>query len=353
MCYVGQKRQDISWRVKRHFELLKVSNFYGDNMPNWINGKAIYSINGIYPAIKEIMIAVYVGTYTTAIQGMKKNKNDADEVKPCYLDMTAGTGVIKLTHNNSNYFIFGSATIGLLAPTYFQKKLRQRKTIYPFYKAIFIENDRDRSIILRKIINDVCKRLQELNLPCPKRQVISKDANVVAYDVIDKHKDCDHWLVVIDPEGMEISWKTLKALLNTQKVDVIFNYMCAGIRRQLRHACRAEDHAFHQFFGNEEWRLLCNNDNEDRVGEKLHEIYIKSIGELGYYVKTASVFRNRLFDWHYHLDVIVKKEDPPWLRGFEEYRKFLEDLGEDGLVNILLGKTLIDYVYPTHTNTFR
>ncbi|RFA94619.1 three-Cys-motif partner protein TcmP [Pyrobaculum aerophilum] len=349
---MGQKGLDISIRVKRHFELLKVSSFYGGNLPHWINEKAIYHINGVYPAIKEIMIAVYVGTYTTAIQGMKRNKKDVNRAKPCYLDMTAGTGFIKLTHGDKSFLLFGSATIGLLAPTYFQKELRNRKKIYPFYKAIFIEYDKSKYMVLKNIIEDVCEKLHELNLPCPEYHLIFGDANTLAKDVINKHDDCDHWLVVIDPEGMEISWKTLKALLDTRKVDVIFNYMCAAIRRQLRHACQAKHHAFHQFFGNTNWESLCNNNNEDYIGEKLHEIYIQSIRELGYYVKTASVFANRLFDWHYHLDVIVKKENPPWLRGFEEYSRFLENLKESGLVNILLSNTLSDYIYPTHTNTF-
>lgn len=154
--------------------------------------------------------------------------------------------------------------------------------------------------------------------------------------------------MVVDPEGMEIRWSTLREILETGKADVIYNYMCTAIRRQFSKACKKDRHAYHEFFGSGEWKSLCGLKEEVKIGEALHEVFKSSIEALGYDVCTASVFAKYL-KWHYHLDVVVRRrkrrgdkcqDTYPWLRGFEEYAEFVEKIGEDGLRKVLFTASL-------------
>ena len=136
-------------------------------------------------------------------------------------------------------------------------------------------------------------------------------------------------LAVVDPTGAEIKWDTIKAILELRQqrviVDVMFNFMCAALRRQKKKACEeTPSHAFDEFFGGNHWRRCCPKRGEttkdvaqkedEKFGECLHNTYTQNIKNAGYTVYTTSIWKNQL--WHHHFDLILKEETnpTPWFK---------------------------------------
>jgi hypothetical protein len=83
-----------------------------------------------YQAFKEALISYYTGI---AINVIHKKV----EGRTCYLDATAGIGILPLHINNKPYPIFGSAIIPLITPTVGEKKFRREPK--PFKYVILAE----------------------------------------------------------------------------------------------------------------------------------------------------------------------------------------------------------------------
>jgi three-Cys-motif partner protein len=112
---------------------------------------------------------------------------------------------------------------------------------------------------------------------------------------------------VVDPTGAEIKWDTIKAILELRQqdviVDVMFNFMCAALRRQKKKACKeTPSHAFDEFFGGNHWRQCCQK--RQTFGECLHNTYTQNIKNARYTVYTTSIWKNQL--WHYHFGLILR-----------------------------------------------
>jgi three-Cys-motif partner protein len=135
---------------------------------------------------------------------------------------------------NKPYPIFGSAIIPLITPTIGEIKFRRKPK--PFKYVILVEKARARRALLRKVVQEVEQKLKELRLPTPE---------INYYDDINAKRDaitrllaeqCRYVLAVVDPTGAEIKWDTIKAILELRQqdviVDVMFNFMCAALRRQ-------------------------------------------------------------------------------------------------------------------------
>ncbi len=336
---MGRPKQDISVRLKRHYyDVLNPERFFGEKWPEIRKeARGIVEVeNHIYPILKYTLIAVYVGTYANAIKSFKKyNKNG----KICYLDATAGAGIyIGKDQKGKEWPVFGTGVIGLIMPAYGLKKLGTVKKKAPqhFDAAIFYEIDNKKRLFLQRLH----KRIED-NVHIPSERKYYSDINTIDLDELGKF-GCAHWLVVIDPFGAEIKWSTMQKILSLN-ADIIFNYMCAALRRQLPHQCK-DGGAFDDFFGNSNWRSLCNY--SEGVGEKLFELYKNNIEGRGYTVYHASVFGSS-FDWHYHLMLILRKKyrgDHPWTRPFKEYRKYIEELDEEALYNLFTGPGLTKFM---------
>jgi hypothetical protein len=153
-------------------------------------------------------------------------------------------------------------------------------------------------------------------------------------------------VAVVDPTGAEIKWDTMKAILELRQqrviVDVMFNFMCAALRRQKKKACEeTPNHAFDEFFGGNHWRQCCQK--RQTFGECLHDTYIQNIKNAGYVVYTTSIWKNQL--WHYHFDLILKERDAPhpWVQSYEELSNWLKKMRETDLVNIITGRLITEF----------
>jgi three-Cys-motif partner protein len=299
-----------------------------------------------YVALKETLVAYYTGTFSNAI---KQRRNEGDI---CYLDATAGAGINIVNVGNKTYPVFGTSLIGMVMPTYGLRKLLNISydRLNPFDWIVAVESNQESALMLEKIARITAGKLGDMGYAVPKFKVYKKDFNQ-AVDTIFKHYSrCAHWLVVVDPYGAEIKWETVRKVLDTGKADVIFNFMCGALRRQVPHACGRRDHAFDKFLGGREWRsAICGLDGE--VGERLYEYFERLVRGRGYEVYPVSVEREE-FEWHYHIMVLLRQREGghPWVNTLMgEMGPCVEELKDRG-VELLFSNESLDRYLSTHTN---
>ena len=294
----------------------------------------------IYHAFKEVLISYYTGiainvTYRRVFGNI------------CFVDATAGIGIVPLLLEDKVIPIFGSAVIPLITPTL--GEIYFKRGIKPFKKVFLMEINDDRRMVLKKVINELLSKLEEIKVPIPDIEMKYYDFNSHIGDVLNKYKDnCKYWLVVIDPTGADIEWNAIKALLNAREnygviVDVMFNFMCGSLRRQKSEACSSKKHAFNKFFGDEGWKKCCS---EEGFGECLHNYYADKIRKLNYEVYGSSIWRMEN-SWHYHFDLIVykhRKKSHPWVQPYRSISEYIINLREDGLYRMLTNGLLINYM---------
>ncbi len=294
-----------------------------------------------YQAFKEALISYYTGIAINVI-------HEKVEGRTCYLDATAGIGILPLHIENKPYPIFGSAIIPLITPTIGEKKFR-RKT-KPFKYVILAEENNKRRALLRKVVQEVTQKLEELKHPTPEMDFID-DINTKRETVTKQlAEQCRYVLAVVDPTGAEIKWDTMKTILELRQqdviVDVMFNFMRAALRRQKKKACdETPNHAFDEFFGGNHWRQCCQN-KDIAFGECLHNTYIQNIRNAGYVVHSTDIWKNKKTKlWRYHFDLILKERDAPhpWVQSYKELSSWVSKIDETDLVNIITGKLITEF----------
>jgi three-Cys-motif partner protein len=339
------KRMSCSNRFKRNFNAIRADLYFGSE---WAKVSSVLKFPEAKPyvALKETLVAYYTGTFSIAIKQRRRLG------KICYLDATAGAGINIVKVGNKTYPVFGTSLIGMVMPTYGLRKLRNISydKLNPFDRIVAVESHQVQAHTLEKIADITANRLRKMGYVAPDFKIYRKDFNQVVDTIFNNYDDCAHWLVVIDPYGAEIKWETVENILNTGKADVIFNFMCGALRRQVPHACRRRDHAFDKFLGGREWRsAICGLDGE--VGERLYEYFERLVRGRGYEVYPVSVEREE-FEWHYHIMVLLRqrKGGHPWVNTLMgEMGPCVEELKDRG-VELLFSNESLDRYLSTHTN---
>ena len=345
-----KERKDESERL---IDQLKILQYYG--WPNEIYSKHLKEIDiydphketyeveegkvRIYHAFKEVLISYYTGIAINVIHRRVSGST-------CFVDATAGIGIVPLLLEDKVIPIFGSAVIPLITPTLGERYFG-KKELKPFKMVFLMEKDIKRRNILRKVINEVLERLRNINMPMPHIEFYD-DFNSYIHHILMKYRnECNYWLVVIDPTGAEIEWNAMETLLNAREkykviVDVMFNFMCGSLRRQKGEAC-SKKHIFDEFFGDEGWRKCCN---EKGFGECLHNYYVDKVKSLNYEVYGSSIWKMGN-PWHYHFDLIIykhHKKSHPWIQPYRSISEYIVNLREDGLYRMLTNGLLINYM---------
>jgi hypothetical protein len=143
-----------------------------------------------YQAFKEALISYYTGIAINVI-------HEKAEGEICYLDATAGIGILPLHVNNKPYPIFGSAIIPLITPTIGEKKFRHKPK--PFKYVIQAEKNNARRELLRKVVQEVEQKLKKLRLPTPK--IVYHDDLNTKRDAVTRllAEQCRYAPAVVDP----------------------------------------------------------------------------------------------------------------------------------------------------------
>lgn len=149
---------------------------------------------GPWTVEKLNILSDYLAFYTTALKSMPFDL--------IYIDAFAGTGRIKIGNEDDYEIIDGSAKLAL------QSKGE-------FSKYIFIEQKRKFAKELEELVE------QDFSSKRSKVEIIQKDCNEVLLEIcssIDWKKN--RAVLFLDPYAAHLKWDTLKAIADTQAIDV-------------------------------------------------------------------------------------------------------------------------------------
>lgn len=209
------------------------------------SASAAHLFGGAWTELKLDAVRYYLEFYTGAL---RKQAFDL-----WYIDAFAGSG--ERTETRTEGGLVDGTPIRLEDVQLDGSAKRAMAVTPPFKHLIFIEGDTAR-------FNALC-RLREID---DRVECFKGDANSALPQIFDRPqwrrlgaaKGRQRGVVFLDPYGMQVSWKTLEILANTERVDVWYLFPLEAVGRQLAHNFEAIDAAkaaaLDRVFGGEEWR---------------------------------------------------------------------------------------------------
>lgn len=194
---------------------------------------------------KLVRLGKYLPAYTTALS--KKNFILA------YIDAFAGTGIINTKSDDApqdlfgfgeelneelKNFIDGSAKIAL-------------QTKPKFHKYIFIEKNKNRFSELQKL-------KEEFPGSADKIEIINAEANEFVQSLCRKDwlKYNRRAVMFLDPYGMQVSWKTIEMIADTEAIDLWILFPIGTVNRLLNKngkINKGRRKSLDALFGNKDW----------------------------------------------------------------------------------------------------
>jgi three-Cys-motif partner protein len=188
-----------------------------------------------------------------------------------YIDLFAGPG--KCRARRTGKICPGSPLIALEAA-------------YPFTGYFFVDLRPDNIATLRQRCS---------GYPLFDRvQCFVGDGNQVVHEIaeyistIDREFIRGQWpslnLAFLDPEGMDLYWKTVEELAQLNRMDLIIHYPQMGLARYMPHALEsAEENKIDLFFGGREWReIYAEWRGRTGLHRRLIDHYKEKLRSLGY-----------------------------------------------------------------------
>lgn len=220
---------------------------------------------GKWTTVKLDYLRRYMDLFETSMRG-----------KPwcarCYIDLYAGTGKHQIEGQSG--FHLGSALLGIT-------------TKHPFTHYFFVDKSEENISILSRR----CESVVDFN-----KRICVGDANLKVKEVveeirlIEKNRSRDKWtslnLAFIDPDGLELEWKTIEVLASLSKMDLIIYYSQSGLARNFENCINLDsDTDIDRFFGNREWRGIYRASHRGKssgLHRKLIDHYKQNLSKLGY-----------------------------------------------------------------------
>ncbi len=232
-----------------------------------------------YAREKLAILKGYMARFTTAMKDKRWRALN-------YIDLQAGPG--KNSYDQSNEVLLGSPLLALT-------------TRFQFDNLYLVEmgSDEFRALQTRVSVSD---RSQNVHL-------IQEDCNLAVDRIVREVQQLDRpfiggkWpslnLAFLDPEGLEIAWKTVEKLAAQQRMDLIINFSTSGITRNAGMLVGAQEETIiDRFFGTREWRKIYQRVRQQggsAVRRELIDFYLQRLVAKGY-VETArheQEFKNR------------------------------------------------------------
>ncbi|MEM2966832.1 MAG: three-Cys-motif partner protein TcmP [Candidatus Nitrosocaldaceae archaeon] len=298
----GRKKSELEWWKNHIKQLISKDNIVtAADLP--VDGSIIYK-KDLWTLKKLIIYKYYIDIYTRVISKHKEIYY--------YFDLFSGNGLVEINNENLKPFrVFGSALLSVLYSN------------HPFAKYIYVDNDEKRINALNSLLSFIkAKYNNQLNYEC-----INADMNE-----IDRYRkmleESEHSLVVIDPEGLEPNWATIKEILS-YKCDVIITFMSNGIARVLGKAKsnQADKNTLERFCGSPIKEIDNISDLENKYIEQ-----IKQVGNKEAY-KTVDISTKK---FEYDIIIAAKKTkgNNPWLDAIDELKIRLE-IDDNSLISII------------------
>ena len=189
-----------------------------------------------------------------------------------YIDLYAGTGKYRAEENGN--FHLGSTLLALT-------------TEYPFTHYYFVESDPNNLSVLKQRCQSVAHKIR----------FFDGDANQKVNDIVneilsvDKQKIPNQWsslnLAFLDPDGLELEWKTVETLAKVNKMDLIIYYSQFGLNLNLKNCYQVNSETtIDKFFGDDEWRRIFEKwklkDSITGIHRDLIDYYKSKLHTLGY-----------------------------------------------------------------------
>ncbi len=219
-----------------------------------------------YAKDKLTILKGYMARFTTAMKDKKWRTLN-------YIDLQAGPG--KNEFSPSGDIMLGSPLLALT-------------TRFPFHNVFLVEMGDAEFDALEK-------RALESGLGS-RTHLFHKDCNVAVDNIVERIEQVDKeflpgkWsslnLAFLDPEGLEVEWKTVEKLASLNRMDLVVNFSTSGITRNAGMAARDEgDTVVDRFFGTREWRSVYERfrvDGASSVRRKLIDFYLGRLNDMGY-----------------------------------------------------------------------
>ena len=185
--------------------------------------KETHKFGGNWTEEKLKRLRKYLKAYTTI---MNKQK-----FRFAYIDAFAGTGYREEKKNkiDNQMFLFQQNDIKEIE-TYSKGSARIALEIKPeFDRYIFIEKS-------KKYFTELLKLKEEFKDKEKKIDLINTDANTWLIERCNNYKWQNHRAVLfLDPYGMQVNWETIKAIANTEAIDLWYLFpLGIGVNRLLK-----------------------------------------------------------------------------------------------------------------------
>jgi three-Cys-motif partner protein len=190
----------------------------------------------------------------------------------CYLDLYSGVG--KYQVEGFNGFYLSSALVALT-------------TKHPFTHYFFADKSQENIDILTKR----CDAISNIN-----KKFYIGDANSRVQEIVKEIKSIEQsrsktqWaalnLAFLDPDGLELEWKTIETLASVNKMDLIIYYSQSGLTRNFENCINLDTETdIDRFFGDNEWRSIYKASRQGKTSglhRKLIDYYKQKLATLGY-----------------------------------------------------------------------
>ena len=219
---------------------------------------------GPWVAVKLDYLKRYIDVFETSMRNRPWRQRT-------YIDLFAGSG--KCYVKTQNKFYLGSPLLAL-------------STQYPFTHYYFVDIDEANITALQQRCGN------------PKNITYKVgDSNQKVFDILADIKKVDNQfikgiysslnLAFLDPDGLELEWRTVEALAQADKMDLIIHYSQFGLTRNIEGFYKSnEETVIDRFFGDQEWRKVyrdyLHNRSQGGIHRQLIDYYKSKLQTLGY-----------------------------------------------------------------------
>jgi three-Cys-motif partner protein len=180
-----------------------------------------------------------------------------------YIDLLAGPG--KYKDKNTQKTVLGSPLISL-------------DFKYPFSKYYFVEKNSKNS----QALQERCSHSPYID----RIKIYTEDCNTAVINIVEEIKSLPERSLIfafVDPEGLEVQWKTILKLSELRSIDLLINFCDNGINRNKE--TLVETNKFDLFFGGLEWRTILEEYKRNpsmNFSKEILDLYIKNLRNAGW-----------------------------------------------------------------------
>lgn len=207
----------------------------------------------------------YISMFETSMRGNPWRQRN-------YIDMYAGSG--KFRESDNGEVQLGSALVALT-------------TDHPFTNYFFSDSNPDN-------ISTLKTRTKQLPFNVEYRV---GNANQIVHQIVDQIRVIDdqklpgQWsslnLAFLDPDGLELEWKTIQCLASLYTMDLIIYYSQYGLNINFKNCYQAKEETdIDRFFGTDQWRKIYEQRTKKGSISGIHrdliDLYKNNLSLLGY-----------------------------------------------------------------------